>query len=78
MYFKFSGSRLAILSSTLYGQSFEVYIDGKKVNSIELKKQHGESVVSFISEKLANDTHTVQIKCTGKANIDSIVIFDEN
>lgn len=78
MSFKFSGSRLAILSSTLYGQSFEVYIDGKKVNSIELKKQHGESVASFISEKLANDTHTVQIKCTGKANIDSIVIFDEN
>lgn len=76
MSFKFNGSRLAILSSTLYGQSFDVYIDGKKVNSVELKKQTGESVVSFLSEQLTNDTHTVQIKCTGKASIDSIVIFD--
>ncbi len=32
--------------------------------------------LSFLSDKLNNVTHTVKIKCTGKANIDSVVIFD--
>ena len=76
MTFRFNGTRLAFMSAEKLGKNFEVYIDGNKVNSIELKKQTGDTVISFMSEKLSDDTHTVKVKCTGKANIDSIITFD--
>ncbi len=76
MTFRFNGTRLAFMSAEKLGKNFEVYIDGNKVNSIELKKQTGDTIISFMSEKLSDDTHTVKVKCTGKANIDSIITFD--
>ncbi len=76
MSFKFNGTRLALFSSALHGKNFEVYIDGKKVDSIDMSAAEIEKGLSFLSDKLNNTTHTVRIKCTGKANIDSVVIFD--
>ncbi len=76
MSFKFNGTRLALFSSALHGKNFEVYIDGKKVDSIDMSAAEIEKGLSFLSDKLNNVTHTVKIKCTGKANIDSVVIFD--
>ncbi len=74
--FKFNGNRLALTSSLKFGTSFEVYIDGVKVNSIDLKKQSGDLVLTYLSDELEMKWHNVQVKCTGKANIDSIIIFD--
>ncbi len=76
MTFRFNGTRLALTSSEKLGKNFEVYIDGKKVSSIDIKKQTGDHVISFMSDKLSNDTHTVTVKCTGKASIGSVIVFD--
>jgi len=76
MNFKFNGTRLAFTSSVLLGKNFEVYIDGNKVNSIELKPQTDDTVISYLSEKLSDGTHSVTVKCTGKANIDSVIVFE--
>jgi hypothetical protein len=74
--FNFNGKRLALLSSKAYGRNFDVYIDGKKMNSIELKTDSHEYGASYISDLLDETTHSVEIRCTGEANIDSIVIFE--
>lgn len=76
MKFEFNGSRFAVISAKELGTNFEVYIDGKKANSIAIKAQTGNTVISFLSDKLSDDTHTVEIKCTGKASIDSVVVFE--
>ncbi|MDE7256413.1 MAG: M60 family metallopeptidase, partial [Clostridia bacterium] len=73
--FKFNGTRLALLSSELFGKNFEVTIDGVKVNSVELKAITGGYGASFMTELLENKEHTVVIKCLGEANIDSVVIY---
>ncbi len=75
--FQFSGTRLAILSSKLYGNNIEVTIDGQKVNSIDVKETSGVYGISYISEKLTSGNHKVVIKCLGEANIDSIVFYNE-
>ncbi len=76
LYFKFNGNRLALTSSLKFGTSFEVYIDGKKVDSIDLKEQSGDWVLTYMSDELEMKWHDVEVKCTGKANIDSVIIFD--
>ncbi len=73
--FKFTGTRLALLSSEAYGKDFEVIIDGQKVSSIALKEITNGSGVSFISNALENKEHTVVVKCLGNANIDSVVTY---
>lgn len=75
MRFEFSGTRLALLSSNAYGKNFEVYIDGRKENSIALANKQEDFGASFISEVLADAKHSVEIRCVGKANIDSIVCY---
>ncbi len=77
MSFEFEGTRLALLSSKDYGREFEVYIDGEKLDSVELKKDGSAYSVSYISPRLENKKHSVQIKCTGEANIDSVVFYTE-
>ena len=74
--FEFTGTRLALLSSVLYDSNFEVTIDGIKVNSIDLKEVDGLTFVSYISSSLSSGSHIVVIKCLGKANLDSVVIYD--
>ena len=75
MSFKFNGTRLALLSSEVFGKNVEVTIDGIKVNSIELKAIKNGYGVSYISELLEDKEHTVVIRCLGEANIDSVVIY---
>ncbi len=73
--FTFTGTRLALLSSSKFGKNFEVYIDGRKVNSIDLKQDNSPIIASYISSELQNTNHTVEIRCLGETNIDSIVIY---
>ncbi len=75
MEFTFTGERFGILSSREFGGEFEVYIDGEKMSSIELKESTGDIYMSYISQLQANRIHTVKIKCTGSASIDSIVVW---
>ncbi|MDE7106610.1 MAG: M60 family metallopeptidase [Anaeroplasmataceae bacterium] len=73
--YEFEGTRFGILSSSSLGHDFEVYIDGEKIDSIELKEDTG-TVMTYISSLLEQGKHKVIIKCTGNANIDSIVYWD--
>ena len=73
--YEFTGTRLALLSSSKYGQNFEVTIDGRKVNSIDLKEDNNVTSVTYISQELENTSHHVVIKCLGEANIDCVVTY---
>ncbi len=73
--YEFEGTRFGILSSSRLGYDFEVYIDGKKIDSIELKEDSG-TVMTYISSFLKEGKHKVKIICTGNANIDSLVYWD--
>ncbi len=75
MSFEFVGTRLALLSAFAYGDNFEVYIDGVKVNSIDLKKTDDSYGASYISQELSSGNHNVVVKCLSTASIDSVVIF---
>ena len=74
--FEFTGTRLAVLSSNSYQKNFEVYIDGVKAESVGLKEDREPLAASYISALLEAGRHSVEIKCTGEANIDSIVVFN--
>lgn len=73
--YEFEGTRFGILSSSSLGHNFEVYIDGKKIDSIELKEDSG-TVMTYISSLLEQGKHKVTIICTGNSNIDSLVYWD--
>lgn len=75
--FSFTGTRLAVLSSNSYGKNFEVYIDGHKINSIDLKEQNGAYGFAYVSQKLTSGTHNVEIRCTGETNIDTFTAYNE-
>ena len=66
--FEFTGTRLGIESSTKFGANYVVNIDGNKVNSIKLKKLTSEYGITYISQKLENKKHSVEIVCNGEAN----------
>ena len=77
--FEFEGTRLGILSSDKFGTHFDVYVDGRKLNSVpqvkSLAEQKGDYGLSFLSDVLEEGKHEVVIKCTGEANFDSFVIY---
>lgn len=73
--YEFEGTQFGILSSSSLGSDFEVYIDGVKVDSIELKEDTG-IVMTYISSLLEQGHHKVIIQCNGSANIDSLVYWD--
>ncbi len=73
--FEFTGTRVAVLTSALYDSSFEVWVDGKKVDSINIKKPAGTADLTYISEPLSNGKHSVEIRCTGDTYIDSFVLY---
>lgn len=76
--FEFEGTRLAVLSSKHYGTNFEIRIDGKKVESIDLipfENLTTDTGCAYMSAELASGNHKVEIKCKGDANIDAIVVF---
>ncbi len=73
--FEFEGTRFGILSTAQLDHNFEVYIDGNKIDSISVKEASKGAMMSYISTLLEEGKHTVLIKCTGNANIDSIVYW---
>ena len=73
--YEFEGTRFGILSSAKFNHNFEVYIDGNKVDSIDVKKAENGAVMSYISTLLEEGKHKVTIKCIGNANIDSLVYW---
>lgn len=68
--FTFTGTRLAILSSSRFGSDFVVQIDGKKVSSDA--RQDG---MSYLSQTLSSGAHTVVLTCNGETDLESIVVF---
>ena len=73
--FEFTGTRLILFSVTNFKTNYEVYIDGKKVNSINIKESNEICKETFISPEFNNKRHSVTIKCLGEANFESIVIL---
>ncbi len=72
---EFTGNRIAILSSTKYGDNYEVYIDGKKLESVVIRDIQGDMAVRYVSPGLKSGNHKVKIICKGNATIDSFVIW---
>lgn len=75
--FDFTGTRLGVITSKKFATQYEVRIDGNKVNSINVKKPTLEYGISYISEKLGNGNHHVEIECTGEANFDCFAYFTD-
>ncbi len=71
----FTGTRIAILSSTKYGDNYEVYIDGKKLDSVIIRDIKGDMAVRYVSPNLKSGNHKVKIVCKGNASIDSFVLW---
>ena len=76
--FEMVGTRLAILASNAYGKNYEVYIDGQRCDSVEVKQDSNEFSVDYISQKLESGKHKVEIRCKGELCLDSIAIYNEN
>ncbi len=74
---EFTGTRFAILTSGKFGSDYEVYIDGKKVDSVEVKEQQNGYGITYISQKLSEGNHKVEIKCLGETAFDSFAYYTE-
>lgn len=75
MSFEFEGTRFIIMSSKSFGADFDVYVDGKRVQSVPPKEDESDYRATFVSKDLGEGKHTVSIGCNGEANIDSIITF---
>lgn len=72
--FDFTGERLALLSTDLTASEFDVYVDGVKVDSLNIRGDEGGFMeVSYLSPVLESGEHKVSIRCYGSANFDSVV-----
>ena len=77
--FKFTGTRIGFITSTApeYKNEFDVYIDGKKVDSTAVLPVTGPFGITYLSEKLDGGEHFVTLKCKSVVGIDSIVFYNE-
>ena len=75
--FEFTGTRLAVSTSSKFGSNYQVNIDGKKVDSIKVKKLNKEYGITYLSQKLNNQKHAVEVVCNGEANFDSFAYFTD-
>lgn len=77
--FKFSGTRIGFLTSNSseFENKFEVYVDGKKVNSVPTLPVTGPYGVMYLSQKLTKGEHTVTLKCLSTVGLDSVVYYNE-
>ncbi|MDE6691286.1 MAG: hypothetical protein K2K04_04870, partial [Clostridia bacterium] len=66
--------QFGVLTSNGYGQNFDIYIDGKKIKTDNLNDIANDCILR-ISSTLSKGKHKVTIKCTGEANIDSVVVY---
>lgn len=75
MEFKFSGTRLGIISSKYFGKDYVVLVDGETVGSVEVKEDNGGFALAYLTPELAEGEHSVVIYCQNESNIDSVVIW---
>lgn len=76
MEFEFEGEYFGILSSSKFNGSFDVYIDGQKIDCTSIKEGTDISVIKYLSSKLSEGKHSVKIVCAeDNANISSIVTW---
>ncbi len=73
--FQFTGTRVAVVTSTQKDSHFNVYIDGKKVDSIDVLRTTGNSSITYLSPELSKGKHKVEIRCTGDTYIDSFALY---
>lgn len=73
--FKFSGTRLGIISSKYFGKDYLVYIDGVLVETIAVKEDNGDFALAYLTPGLEEGEHSVVIYCPKEGNIDSVVIW---
>lgn len=74
--FNFNGSQFAIMSFA--GEkisSFDVYIDGKKFDTISNIANEEANKIVFLSNVLNDGEHEIKIKTKGSFNLDSIIIW---
>lgn len=75
MNFEFEGTRFVIMSSKNFGSNYEVYVDGKRVQSVPPKEDESDYRATFVTYDLGEGKHSVSIVCSGEASIDSIITF---
>ena len=74
--FNFNGSQFAIMSFA--GEkisSFDVYIDGKKIDTISNIANENSNKIVYLSDVLNDGEHEIKIKTKGSFNLDSIIIW---
>ena len=76
--FEMIGTRLVLLTNKAYQNKYEVWIDGAKMDSIDVKADDNEFAIDYISQKLSSGKHKVEIRCKGDFCLDSIAIFNES
>ncbi len=76
MKFAFEGKRFAIFSLTgnAYGK-INITIDDVNYGEYDLNTPDSAVRLTYLSQSLTSGKHTVTIRCIGKANIDSVVIW---
>lgn len=72
----FTGTRFAVKScfALEYG-SFQVFIDGKRADTVSLASNRYDTDYSYLSEILESGSHTVELRGNGTINIDSFVLW---
>lgn len=75
--FDFTGTRLAVLTPVHYDNNFKVYIDGVKVESIDVVPLTDLYGITYISQKFTSGKHRVEIRCTGETAFDSFAFYNE-
>ena len=63
-----------ILSANKFEHNFEIYVDGKLVETTTLLDNSNDRTL-ILTQNLSQGKHSVVIKCTGEANIDSVVFY---
>ena len=86
--FEFEGTRIGFITSqaAMFDNNFEVFVDGKKVNSVDLWPVNGAYGITYLSQRLpaAKDEngeicnrHVVMVRCLGLVGLDSVVYYTE-
>lgn len=75
--FEFTGTYF-VINSYKYANAgqLEISIDGVAVETVSLKSDKEGTAVVFVSARLSEGKHSVNIKCVGNANIDSIALWE--
>lgn len=73
---EFDGTRFAVLSLSDCTAQVEVYIDGKKVETLDVNPSDGSAGIAYISDNLTAGKHTAMLVVKkGQFNIESVVTW---